>query len=285
MAKKGLGKGLESLIPISHIKDRSYVSEVDVDQLMSNLYQPRQDFDQGKMDELKESIKAHGIIQPIIVRESTQGYEIVAGERRLKAAREIGMRKVPVIIRQFDNLKTFEVALVENIQREDLNPIEQAFAFKRLVNEFELTQQELAMMTGKSRTFISNTMRLLNLDDWVKDRVASGKISFGHAKVLLGLENKEIQQEFGQKIIEQDLSVRELERIISRWIKKKDKKLSSQKKLVQYFPDLERNLIDRFGTKVKIQFSGKRGNIAIEFYSAEDLNRISGILLSEPSLK
>lgn len=281
MAKKGLGKGLESLIPISHIKDRSYVTEVDVNQLMPNIYQPRQDFDQQKMDELKDSIKAHGIIQPIIVRESNNGYEIVAGERRLKAAREIGMKKVPVIIRQFNNLKTFEVALVENIQREDLNPIDQAFAFKRLVEEFELTHQELAEMTGKSRAFISNSVRLLNLDDWVKERVTSGKISLGHAKVLLGLENKQVQQEFGQRIVEQILSVRELERLVSRWMKKNDKKISSQRKIVQYFPEIEKELIERFGTKVKIKFSGKRGSLAIEFYSKEDLDRISSLLLEK----
>ncbi len=281
MTKKGLGKGLESLIPISHIKDRSYVTEVEVEQLMPNLYQPRQDFDQEKMDELKESIKVHGIIQPIIVRESTKGYEIVAGERRLKAAKEIGLKKVPVIIRQFNNLKTFEVALVENIQREDLNPIDQAYAFKRLMDEFELTHQELAEMTGKSRTFISNSIRLLNLDDWLKDRVASGKISFGHAKVLLGLDNNQIQEEFGQKIIEQGLSVRDLERMVNKWAKNKEKKISSKRKMVQYFPELEKKMVEKFGTKVKIEFKGKRGNINFEFYSKEDLNRISSLLLDK----
>src|SRR6056297_774613 len=280
MAKKGLGKGLESLIPISNIKDRSYVTEVEVDRLMPNLYQPRQDFDQEKMDELKESIKAHGIIQPIIVRDSPEGYEIVAGERRLKAAKEIGMKKVPIIIRQFNNLKTFEIALVENIQREDLNPIDQALAFKRLVDEFKLTHQELAEMTGKSRAFISNTVRLLNLDTWVKENVASGKISLGHAKVLLALDDKQLQQEFGKKIIEQGLSVIELERTVNRWMKK-NKKISVQRKVVQNFPDLEKELIDSLGTKVKIIFNGKRGNLAIEFYSKEDLNRISSLLLDK----
>jgi len=281
MAKKGLGKGLESLIPISHIKDRSYVTEVDVDTLMPNLYQPRQDFDQEKMNELKESIKVHGIIQPIIVRESTNGYEIVAGERRLKAAKEIGLKKVPVIIRQFNNLKTFEVALVENIQREDLNPIDQAHAFKRLIDEFELTHQELAEMTGKSRTFISNTVRLLNLDDWLKERVASGKISFGHAKVLLSLDNENIQQELGQKVIEQGLSVRDLERMVKRWIKRKEKRVPSKKKIVQSFPDLEKKLVDKLDTKIKIDFNGKIGHLSIEFYSKEDLNRISYLLLDK----
>ncbi len=279
MVKKGLGKGLESIIPISNIKDRTYVLEVDIDQLIPNLYQPRQDFNQEKIDELKESIKAHGIIQPIIVRESAQGYEIVAGERRLKAAKELGLKKIPVIIRQFNNLKTFEVSLVENIQREDLNPIEQAFAFKRLVEEFQLTHQELAAITGKSRAFISNTLRLLNLDEWIRKRVASGEISFGHAKVLLSLEDKQIQQELGQKIIEHELSVRDLEKLVERWNKKKGKEFSSERKKVQYFPELEKKWISKLDTKVNIKFSGVKGKITIEFYSNDDLNRISGIIL------
>lgn len=279
MAKKGLGKGLESIIPISNIKDRTYVLEVDIDQLTPNLYQPRQEFDQEKLDELKESIRAHGIIQPIIVRESTQGYEIVAGERRLKAAKELGLKKIPVIIKQFNNLKTFEVALVENIQREDLNPIEQAFAFKRLVEEFQLTHQELAAITGKSRAFVSNTIRLLNLDEWVRKRVSSGEISFGHAKVLLSVEDKQVQQELGQKIIEQELSVRDLERLSERWLKKKDKSVTYQKKKIQSYPELEKELIAALGTKVDIKFNGIRGKVTIEFYSNEDLNRISGIIL------
>ncbi len=278
MVKKGLGKGLESLIPISNIKERSYVTEIDVNKLMPNFYQPRQDFNQEKMDELKESIKAHGIIQPIIVRESTEGYEIVAGERRLKAAKEIGLKKVPVIIRQFNNLKTFEIALVENIQREDLNPIDQAIAFKRLVDEFNLTHQELAEITGKSRAFITNTIRLLNLDNWVKERVASGKISLGHAKVMLSIEDQQIQQELGQQIIEQNLSVRELERLVTQW-SKKSKKMSVQKKIIQKFPELERELIEKLGTKVKIKYNGKRGNLSIDFYSKDDLNRILKFIL------
>ncbi len=281
MVKKGLGKGLESIIPISSIKDRTYVLEVDIDQLIPNLYQPRQDFNQEKIDELKESIKAHGIIQPIIVRESAQGYEIVAGERRLKAAKELGLKKIPVIIRQFNNLKTFEVSLVENIQREDLNPIEQAFAFKRLVEEFQLTHQELAAITGKSRAFISNTLRLLNLDEWIRKRVATGEISFGHAKVLLSLEDKQIQQELGQKIIEHELSVRDLEKLVERWNKKKGKEFSSERKKVQYFPELEKKWISKLDTKVNIKFSGVKGKITIEFYSNDDLNRISGIILDK----
>ncbi|NLL61214.1 MAG: ParB/RepB/Spo0J family partition protein [Candidatus Atribacteria bacterium] len=280
MAKKGLGKGLESIIPISSIQDRSYVMEVEIEQLTPNLYQPRQAFDQEKMNELKESIRAHGIIQPIIVRESAQGYEIVAGERRLRAAQELGMKTIPVIIRQFNNLKTLEVALVENIQREDLNPIEQAFAFKRLVEEFKLTHQELAAITGKSRSFITNTLRLLNLDEWVREKIASGKITSGHGKVLLGIEEKQIQKEFGQKIMEQELSVRDSERLVERWLKIKDKKFSYNKSKIQYYPEIEKKLRTKLGTRVNVKFSGKKGKITIEFYSSDDLNRISGFILN-----
>ncbi len=280
MAKKGLGKGLESIIPISSIQDRSYVMEVEIEQLTPNLYQPRQAFDQEKMNELKESIRAHGIIQPIIVRESAQGYEIVAGERRLRAAQELGMKTIPVIIRQFNNLKTLEVALVENIQREDLNPIEQAFAFKRLVEEFKLTHQELAAITGKSRSFITNTLRLLNLDEWVREKIASGKITSGHGKVLLGIEEKQIQKEFGQKIMEQELSVRDSERLVERWLKIKDKKFSYNKSKIQYYPEIEKKLRTKLGTRVNVKFSGKKGKITIEFYSNDDLNRISGFILN-----
>ena len=280
MAKKGLGKGLESIIPISSIQDRSYVMEVEIEQLTPNLYQPRQAFDQEKMNELKESIRAHGIIQPIIVRESAQGYEIVAGERRLRAAQELGLKTIPVIIRQFNNLKTLEVALVENIQREDLNPIEQAFAFKRLVEEFKLTHQELAAITGKSRSFITNTLRLLNLDEWVRENLASGKITSGHGKVLLGIEENQIQKEFGQKIVEQELSVRDSEELVERWLKRKDKKFSYNKGKTQYYPEIEKKLRTRLGTRVNVKFSGKKGKITIEFYSNDDLNRISGFILN-----
>lgn len=279
MAKKGLGKGLESIIPISNIQDRSYVMEVEIEQLTPNLYQPRQAFDQEKMDELKESIKAHGIIQPIIVREAAQGYEIVAGERRLRAAQELGLKTIPVIIRQFNNLKTLEIALVENLQREDLNPIEQAFGFKRLVEEFHLTHQELAAITGKSRAFVTNTLRLLNLDEWIRERVASGKISAGHAKVLLSLEDRQIQQEFGQRIIEQELSVRDVEKLVERWLKRKEKTFSYKKGKAQFYPEIEKKLRAKLGTKVNVKFSGKKGKITIEFYNDDDLNRISGFIL------
>ncbi|GAI35447.1 unnamed protein product, partial [marine sediment metagenome] len=156
MVKRGLGKGLEALIPKGDYKEKEFITEIEIKSLTPNLFQPRQDFDQEKMEELKDSIKKHGIIQPIVARKTSTGYELVVGERRMRAAQEIGIKKIPAIIKSFSNEKSLEIALVENIQREDLNPIEQANAFKRLADEFKLTQQELAEVTGKSRALISN---------------------------------------------------------------------------------------------------------------------------------
>lgn len=161
-----------------------------------------------------------------------------------------------------------------------MNPIEQAFAFKRLVEEFKLTHQELAAITGKSRSFITNTLRLLNLDEWVRGKMASGKITSGHGKVLLGIEEKQIQKEFGQKIMEQELSVRDSERLVERWLKIKDKKFSYNKSKIQYYPEIEKKLRTKLGTRVNVKFSGKKGKITIEFYSSDDLNRISGFILN-----
>ena len=159
MSKRGLGKGLEALIPKVEQKEKGLVLEIEVENLTPNLFQPRKNFNKEKMEELKESIKKHGIIQPIVARKMANGYEIIAGERRLKAAQEIGLKKIPVIIKNINNEKSLEIALVENIQREDLDPVEQANAFKRLIDEFNLTQQELAEVTGKSRTLVTNTIR------------------------------------------------------------------------------------------------------------------------------
>ncbi|MDD5014947.1 MAG: ParB/RepB/Spo0J family partition protein, partial [Atribacterota bacterium] len=214
MSKRGLGKGLEALIPKAEHKEKELVIEMDIESLTPNLFQPRRSFGKEKMEELKESIKKHGIIQPIIVRKMANGYEIVAGERRLKAAKEIGLKKIPAIIKTFNNEKSLEIALVENIQREDLNPVEQANAFKRLIDEFNLTQQELAEATGKSRALVANTIRLLKLNSEIQKNISEGKMSFGHAKLLLSIEDEEVQKAVSDRIIANDLSVRDTERLI-----------------------------------------------------------------------
>jgi ParB family chromosome partitioning protein len=281
MIKRGLGKGLEALIPKAEHKEKGLVIEMDVESLISNIFQPRKNFDKEKMEELKGSVKKHGIIQPIVVRKIANGYEMVAGERRLKAAKEIGLRKIPAIIKNINNEKSLEIALVENIQREDLNPVEQANAFKRLIDEFKLTQQELAEATGKSRALVTNTIRLLKLNPEIQKNISEGKISFGHAKLLLSIEDEEVQKAVCDRIIANDLSVRDTERLIKNIEKVQKKQFKVKNITIERFPEVEGKLRDILGTKISILYDGKKGNISIEFYGKEDLRRIAGLLLKE----
>jgi ParB family chromosome partitioning protein len=281
MIKRGLGKGLEALIPKVEHKEKVFIIEMDVESLTPNLFQPRKNFDKEKMEELKGSIKKHGIIQPIVVRKIANGYEIVAGERRLKAAKEIGLKKIPAIIKSINNEKSLEIALVENIQREDLNPVEQANAFKRLIDEFKLTQQELAEATGKSRALVTNTIRLLKLNPEIQKNISEGKISFGHAKLLLSIEDEEVQKAVCDRIMANDLSVRDTERLIKNIEKVQKKQFKVKNITIERFPEVEGRLRDILGTKISILYDGKKGNISIEFYSKEDLRRIAGLLLKE----
>ncbi|MBU4348885.1 ParB/RepB/Spo0J family partition protein [bacterium] len=281
MIKRGLGKGLEALIPKAEHKEKGFVIEMDIESLTPNLFQPRKNFDKDKMEELKGSIKKHGIIQPIVVRKIANGYEIVVGERRLKAAKEIGLKKIPAIIKSINNEKSLEIALVENIQREDLNPVEQANAFKRLIDEFKLTQQELAEATGKSRALVTNTIRLLKLNPEIQKNISEGKISFGHAKLLLSIEDEEVQSAVCERIIANDLSVRDTERLIKNIGKVQKKQFQVKNITIEHFPEVEGKLRDILGTKVSILYDGKKGKINIEFYNKEDLRRIAGLLLKE----
>lgn len=281
MVKRGLGKGLEALIPKAEHKEKEFVVEMDTESLTPNLFQPRKNFDKEKMEELKDSIKKHGMIQPIIVRKMTNGYEIVAGERRLKAAKEIGLKKIPAIIKSVNNEKSLEIALVENIQREDLNPVEQANAFKRLADEFNLTQQELAEATGKSRALVTNTIRLLKLNPEIQKNISEGKISFGHAKLLLSIEDEEVQKAVCNRIIASGLSVRDTERLIKNIGKVQKKQFKVENITIEHFPEVEGRLRDVLGTKISIIYDGKRGKINIEFYNKEDLRRIVDLLLKE----
>lgn len=281
MIKRGLGKGLEALIPKVEHKEKVFIIEMDVESLTPNLFQPRKNFDKEKMEELKGSIKKHGIIQPIVVRKIANGYEIVAGERRLKAAKEIGLKKIPAIIKSINNEKSLEIALVENIQREDLNPVEQANAFKRLIDEFKLTQQELAEATGKSRALVTNTIRLLKLNSEIQKNISEGKISFGHAKLLLSIEDEEVQKAVCDRIMANDLSVRDTEHLIKNIEKVQKKQFKVKNITIERFPEVEGRLRDILGTKISILYDGKKGNISIEFYSKEDLRRITGLLLKE----
>jgi ParB family chromosome partitioning protein len=281
MVKRGLGKGLEALIPKAELKEKGLIIEMDVESLTPNLFQPRKNFNKEKMEELKGSIKKHGIIQPVVVRKMANGYEIVAGERRLKAVKEIGLKKIPAIIKSVNNEKSLEIALVENIQREDLNPVEQANAFKRLIDEFKLTQQELAEATGKSRALVTNTIRLLKLNPEIQKNISEGKISFGHAKLLLSIEDEEVQKAVCDRIIANDLSVRDTERLIKNIEKVQKKQFKVKNITIERFSDVEGKLRDILGTKISILYDGKKGKISIEFYNKEDLRRIVDLLLKE----
>ena len=289
MSKKfGLGKGLNALIPeeVSNNinskkeKNKDGVALIDINLIKNNNEQPRKLFDDEKILELAESIKHNGIIQPIILRKVDSKYVIVAGERRWRAAKLIGLKEVPSIIMDLTDKQVMEISLIENIQRQDLNAIEEANAFKKLISEFNLTQEELSKRLGKSRTAITNTMRLLNLSEGVKQYLIEGVISEGHGRALLSINEANLQCEVAQKVIDDKLSVRELEKFIKDCKEKKVAKphKKENEELNPYYKDITERLQGYFGTKVNISNKNNKGKIEIEYYSDEDLQRILDII-------
>ncbi|HHW56271.1 MAG TPA: ParB/RepB/Spo0J family partition protein [Clostridia bacterium] len=280
-SKKGLGRGLQALIPEYQTEEIGSIETLNIADIFPNQYQPRKNFDEESLNELAESIKEHGIIQPIIVRRSQDRYEIVAGERRWRAAKIAGLSEIPAIVKDFDDLKVMEIALIENLQREDLNPIEEARAYKALMEQFNLTQEEISKRVGKSRSSIANSIRLLNLEDKVQEMVARGDITIGHAKVILALDNKALQYEAAKKIVTESLNVRDTENLVKNLLNKGAKVPKKQRadRLQAYFKEIEENLCRFFGTKVKIiQRNKEKGLIQIEYYNEEDLTRILDII-------
>ncbi|MBU5592402.1 ParB/RepB/Spo0J family partition protein [Clostridium sp. MSJ-4] len=275
MTKKfGLGKGLGALIPEEDMKEQNESNLISMNLIKANSHQPRKLFDEEKISSLAESIKEHGIIQPIILKSMDKGYMIIAGERRWRAAKLAGLKEVPAIIMDLTDKQVLEISLIENIQREDLNPIEEALAYKKLIEDFNLTQEALSVRIGKSRAAIANTMRLLNLDTRVQDYLKDGVITEGHGRALLGILNKDLQYELSQKIIDEDLTVREVERIIKS-LDKSNKESKQLKTLNPYYNDIKERLQSHFGTKVNINSKrNNKGKIEIEYYSEEDLQRI-----------
>ncbi|NLH96603.1 MAG: ParB/RepB/Spo0J family partition protein [Clostridiaceae bacterium] len=275
--KKGLGKGLGALLgtdePVS-----SGVTEVRITDIEPNANQPRKSFDDEKLAALAESIKQHGVVQPLIVQQDGDSYRIVAGERRWRAARRAGLETVPVIVRDLSDRQVMEVALIENLQREDLNPIEEAEAYEKLISEYGMTQEEVASVVGKSRPAITNSIRLLSLDDEIKSRLISGEISSGHARALLSLDDKDLRRKAMQEIIEKGLSVRETERLIK--VLSTPKKQKARKVPDAEYQALEERFREVFGTKVRIMNSKKSGKILIEYYSLEELDRIINLVES-----
>lgn len=249
------------------------VQMMDIYQVEPDRSQPRQNFDDEKLDELTESIKQYGVLQPLIVQKKDGFYQIIAGERRWRAARNAGLDKVPVIIKEYNSEETLAISLIENIQREDLSPIEEAKAYKRLMEEHHLKQEEVAEKVGKSRSAIANFLRLLNLDETVQLMVEEGSISAGHAKVLLGVESKEKQKKLAELTAEQELSVRQLEKLVQAAKKpKKEEENDPVEELI--YQSIGQKMQDILGTKVNIIRGKRKGKIEIEYYSPDDLERI-----------
>lgn len=276
--KSALGKGLGALIPNDvTTKDNNKPSVISINLIKSNNDQPRKSFDDEKIAELSQSIKEHGIIQPIILNKQDNYYMIIAGERRWRAAKLLGLKEVPAIVMDLTEKDVLEVSLIENIQRQDLNPIEEAMAYKKLLSDFNLTQEELSKRVGKSRVAISNIIRLTNLCETVKQYLIDEVISEGHGRVLLSIEDAKVQCEVAQKVIDEKLSVRELERLVKNLnIEKKEKEKTRD--MNPYYKDVTERLQNYFGTKVNISNKNNKGKIEIEYYSNEDLQRILEII-------
>lgn len=294
--KNGLGKGLDSLIsdkvnkPSTKkdgVKDEKAVDGIlmNINKVEPNREQPRKNFDEDALLELAESIKQFGVLQPLLVQDKKSYYEIIAGERRWRAAKLAGLKEVPVIIKNLTDQEIVEISLIENIQREDLNPIEEAIAYKRLLTEFNLKQDEVAERVSKSRTAVTNSMRLLKLDERVQQMVIDDLITTGHARALLGIDDVEKQYAVAQKIFDEKLSVRETEKLVKKLQKEKDSTPEKESKLdptvEAIYHDLEEKMKSVLGTKVSIhQKDEKKGKIEIEYYSPEELDRIIDMIRS-----
>lgn len=297
--KRGLGKGLDSLIPMGEseeagqnekaiensdeIKENGVVN-IKIHLVEPNKEQPRKNFNEDSLLELAESIKVHGIIQPLVVQKKDDYYEIITGERRWRAAKQAGLKEIPVIIKDYSEQEVVEIALIENIQREDLNPIEEAMAYRRLINEFHLKQDELAERVSKSRVTVTNSMRLLKLSENVQQMVIENLISGGHARALLSLEDSKLQEQVAQKIIDEKLTVRETEKIVKNLTNPKAKKITPKPENEFVYKDIESKIKDIVGTKVTVNHrAGGKGKIEIEYYSDAELERIYDLFLSVKS--
>ena len=274
--KKGLGRGLSSLI--GETKIESHTNKLSLSEIVPNKYQPRKNFDEENLIDLTNSIKERGIIQPIIVRRSnseTSKYEIIAGERRWLAARKAGLHEIPVVITEADDLKSLEFAIVENVQRHDLNPLEEAKGYKRLIDEFSYDQEKVSKFIGKSRSYITNSLRLLNLPDEVLKFVENKKLTAGHAKILVGLDNATF---IANKIIEKKLSVRQTENFVKIFKKKKNNTLFSKDPNIK---SLEQSIVDKIGLNVIIKNNkNNKGTITLSYKDIDQLNKIIDIIKS-----
>lgn len=276
---KGLGKGINAFFPNADLNKEEIIQEIKLKDLRPNPYQPRKHFEEEAIEELKESIIQHGILQPIIVRKSIKGYEIVVGERRYRAAKAAGLEVAPVVVKELSEQEMMELALLENLQREDLTPIEEAQAYQSLLDQLDLTQEQLAKRLGKSRPHIANHIRLLSLPEVVRGYISDGKLSMGHGRALLGLRKKEKLNVIVEKIIKEQMNVRQLEHLVNQLNENVSRETLKPKKEKNIFiRERETVLREKFGTSVSIKQTKKKGKIEIEFMSPDDLNRILELL-------
>jgi ParB family chromosome partitioning protein len=282
--RMALGKGLAALIPEVEQEEGRTLLMCGIEEVVPNRSQPRKRFDESKLQELAESIKKNGILEPLIVRKVEQGYEIIVGERRWRAAQKAGLKEVPVLLKEIEGPEALEISLIENLQRENLNPIEEAEGYRRLIEEFGINQEELGARVGKDRTTVTNTLRLLKLPSDVIEHLIQNHISSGHARAILSLESKDKQKELCIRIIQKGLSVREAEALAKRWAGKPERSAHSESKrgeLTSQLNALQDALRRCLATKVQIIPKGKKGKIEIEYYSFEDLERIVEAVLGD----
>jgi ParB family chromosome partitioning protein len=280
---KGLGKGLGAYF--SEASKEETIQDIRLKELRPNPYQPRKTFQQEAIDELKNSIIEHGILQPLVVRKSIKGYEIVVGERRFRAAKEAKLETVPAVVRDLSEQQMMELAVLENLQREDLNPIEEGVAYQTLMEKLKLTQEEVAKRLGKSRPHVANHIRLLSLPPKVQEFISNGNISMGHGRALLGLRQKSKLPLVVEKVMKESLNVRQLEKLIQQLnenVSRETKK--PEKKRDIFIQEREHSLRERFGTTVTIKQNKNKGKIEIEFFSSDDLERILEMLHKDDSL-
>jgi ParB family chromosome partitioning protein len=270
MGKKALGKGLDALISGSFESEvvQESIQYIKIDNIVRNPYQPRKSFDSEKIEELAQSIRENGLIQPIVVRSYQDKYELIVGERRVMAAQKANLSEVPAVIKDYSEEKLLELALIENLQREDLNPIEEALAYKLILERDRITQDELAKRIGKSRSYIANMLRILELPEHIRENVSRGTISVGQAKALLAIDDKGERERLVQRILSEKITVRELERVS----RKKNVPRGTQKE--PYIDEIEGKLREKFGTKVTVDYRNGKGVIKIDFYSNDELDRI-----------
>ncbi len=293
--KGGLGRGLDALFADVPVKeptaeknqneknsadDRDRVQYIKIHDIMPNANQPRKTFNEEKIGELADSIKEHGIIQPIVVRKREKGYEIVAGERRWRAAIKAELSQVPCLVRELNDEQNMLIAIIENMQREDLNPIEEAEGLRQMSETFGMTQEQISKSLGKSRPYITNSMRLLKLPDYIRDSIAEGQLSAGHGRTLITVTDEKIRRELWQRIVSEGLSVREAEKLSSSGGKHKKKKPAASKKKIPDVLRVEAELKEVLGTRVSINKKGSKGKIEIEYYSSEELERLIEMLKS-----